>query len=156
MEPIVTQIPQRTTPTFWMFIDHQEKRGTYDGVVIEFQDKQYRFISGNPVADYRAAIEKIQAMVNEIHAEHPEITSIPVMQSSSLGHFVYDEPGFRFDENDVLIRDPRDGTRYVRVKRYDKRIPRGDDYNGDAWFDLDEDKLHWVVVGHNPNKKVKS
>lgn len=59
-----------------------------------------RFETGDPVADWKAAV------LFAAHAAHEK--RVPCMTLSSLDGFVFDVPGWRFDEHDNLERDPRD------------------------------------------------
>jgi hypothetical protein len=59
-----------------------------------------RFASGDPVADFSRAV--VFAM------EESRKTGEPVMTTSSVNDFVYDVPGYRFNEQDLLEIDPRD------------------------------------------------
>lgn len=45
------------------------------------------------------------------------------------------------------------GNRYLRMTWKDKRIARGDDFAGDAWYDVERNRLVYVVVGNDPNER---
>jgi hypothetical protein len=49
-----------------------------------------------------------------------------------------------------LAEPPR---RYERRTAHDKRLRRGDDYAGDAWFDTVEKRIKYVAVGTDPNRR---
>lgn len=85
-------------------IDYDENVETLSGyrgvtVCVGVNGTEERFNTGDPVADYRAAVKRCQGLAQKGH---------PVMSLSSLDHFVYDVPGYKYDENDYLVVDSVD------------------------------------------------
>lgn len=81
-------------------IDYDEMKpvGSYKGVVITPpQGDEVRFNTGDPVADFRSARDKGVELANQFGCRF--------MQLSSLSHFVFDVPGYRYDDNDMLVVD---------------------------------------------------
>lgn len=80
-------------------IDHDERPGTYRGVVARRGSEEMRFFTGDPQRDWSAFM-----LWNECQTE-------PVVMTSSVDHFVMDEPGWRFVSDDFgrdsLIREDR-------------------------------------------------
>lgn len=69
-------------------------------VVTEPNDTEHRFATGNPPEDWKAACRKAYELTQTL--------GVPCMTLSSLDGFVFDVPGWRFDENDMLVKDERD------------------------------------------------
>lgn len=42
-------------------------------------------------------------------------------------------------------------VRFVRSPQHDKRVPRGDNFAGDAWIDQETGQIVYGVVGHDRN-----
>lgn len=80
-------------------IDYDETPGSYRGVTAKLGDEEYRFASGDPEQDWARFLAW-----NECHPERCIVTS-------SVQHFVMDEPGWRmsFDDfgREALIREDR-------------------------------------------------
>jgi hypothetical protein len=74
----------------------------YKAVVVSVppEGKETRFETGDPTADWRAAVTFAAHTAKDL--------GVPCMTLSSLDGFVFDVPGWRFDEHDNLERDPRD------------------------------------------------
>lgn len=73
----------------------------YKAVQVDLPDgTETRFETGDPPADWRAAIDYARA-------KHVEL-GVPAMTLSSIDGFVFDVMGWRFDENEMLILDERD------------------------------------------------
>ncbi len=70
---------------------------SYQGVVLKAPDgNETRWMTGEPVADWAA------------YLEHAKAAGIMVLTASSVGHFCWDNPGYRFteDENGHEILTP--------------------------------------------------
>lgn len=110
------------TPNIHLSIDYDEssKRPSYRAVVVSGPGRsERRFRSLGPIADFKAGVifARRQARVSRCR----------VMTSSSLGHFVFDVPGYRFVEHavfgELLAFDPRDGR--GRKIRHQKSYRKG-------------------------------
>lgn len=82
-------------PVAYMSIDYDEGvAGSYRAVIVSHDGANGRFekrlASGDPVIDYREAVEYCERLKRVI------------MESSSVTHFVFDDPSYKFDENDML------------------------------------------------------
>lgn len=113
----------RRTPNVHLSIDYAEdlKRPFYRAVVVQGPGRIVcRFASQDPVTDFRKglAFARRRARVGRCR----------VLASSSLTHFVYDVPGYRFVEHPVfgelLARDPRDGRRRFKTRKGPSRHER--------------------------------
>ncbi|AFU88173.1 hypothetical protein CcrColossus_gp303 [Caulobacter phage CcrColossus] len=73
----------------------------YRAVTVTLRDgTEVRFESGDPPADFAKAVEYARGECVRIGCN--------VMTSSSLDSFVFDVPGWKYNNEDMLIRDPRD------------------------------------------------
>lgn len=65
------------------------------------------------------------------------------------GHEMYDASTTMADAHDAYLDEM--GQRYERRPSHDRRIKRGDDFSGDAWFDRETGKIVWGAVGVDRN-----
>lgn len=73
----------------------------YEAVTVTLRDgTDVRFETGDPPADFAAAVEYARKECARIGCR--------LMTSSSLDGFVFDVPGWKYDDADMLVRDPRD------------------------------------------------
>lgn len=73
----------------------------YEAVTVTQRDgTDVRFETGDPPADFAAAVEYARKECIRIGCR--------LMTSSSLDGFVFDVPGWKYDDADMLVRDPRD------------------------------------------------
>lgn len=80
-------------------IDYDEAPDTYRAVTVKPQGRDgeiARFGTGDPVADMHDAMVYAAGRFDGL------------MFSSSMDHFVHDQPGYRYDENDLLVADIRE------------------------------------------------
>lgn len=85
-------------------IDYDE---AYKAVTVTKRDgDEVRFETGDPEADYQAACEFAREEAERSGAER-------IMTSSSLNDFVFEVPGWKYDDEDNLIPDPRDRIKTV-------------------------------------------
>lgn len=105
----------RTSVNCFLWIDYEDGPGGYRAVVLDKAQGlgEVRFASGDPVKDWAEANEAAKAEVVEGRA-------VTCMMLSSTTHFVFDVPGYRFNEDDDLELDPEDWTDGVLTpKSYD-------------------------------------
>jgi hypothetical protein len=100
------------SPNVHIRIEYSAQSGeqpTYTAVTIAGPgDAIERFATSDPVADFQAATEAGRAKA--------AVASCTFMTTSSLDHFVFDVPGWRFTWDGMLERDPRDYHSDGRVK----------------------------------------
>lgn len=73
----------------------------YLAVTVTDRDgSEVRFQSGDPEADFALAYVCARSLARTIGCS--------VMTSSSLDGFVFDVPGWKYNADDMLVRDPRD------------------------------------------------
>lgn len=76
-------------------IDHDEAPNTYRGIIVKASPSSVgpagTFATGDPVCDFYDAV----VFMNEFYDWH--------MVSSSVDHFVNDQPGYRWDDNTGLL-----------------------------------------------------
>ncbi len=94
---------------------------SYRGVVLGLgkgtdDAETLRFGTGDPVADWAGAMQAARRRCESLR------------QSSSCDHFVHDVAGFKFDENDDLVKDPED----TLESRARERAARGPDDEDDV------------------------
>lgn len=93
--PVQISVPGKLLRAF-VSIEYDEAPDTYRGVRVEAMrdtGPAALFNSGDPVLDWREAM-----LFASRHYDY-------WMGSSSCDHFVMDQPGFRYDENTMLVRD---------------------------------------------------
>lgn len=74
---------------------------TYESVSIEGPGEDLKvFQTGDPIVDF--------ARADVYGAQLAHKRGVAFMTTSSLNHFVFDVPGYRFNSDDLLERDPRD------------------------------------------------
>lgn len=80
--------------TVYVSIDHDEsdQLSAYKGVIIDIDNKKKVFYSGDPVKDWKEAVEYTRK-------QKPDFA----MMSSSVDHFVMDVPGLGWDDNDMIV-----------------------------------------------------
>ncbi len=72
--------------------------GNYRGVVVSGSGEPTRFFTGDPGKDMADA----RVFGSELAAKSKE----RFVELSSTTHFVFDVPGWRYDSDDNLVRDP--------------------------------------------------
>jgi len=91
------------TFSFYVSVEHDESHdvSAYEGFTFKYPDRERKetFYSGDPVKDYN---DMCEVLLQKLHGEYEGCV---VMFSSSVDHFVFDVPGFYFDENDRLQFD---------------------------------------------------
>lgn len=79
----------------YIMIDYNDDG--YKAVVVVRPDEKFengrRFETGDPAADFKEAMDYASTFGDA------------VLTSSSVGDFVFDVPGWAFDEDDMLVRD---------------------------------------------------
>lgn len=110
-----------TTPNLHLGIDYDD---AYKAVTLKTPlDGELRFETGDPVADYKAAITRGMKIMEAKEA-------LAFMTSSSIDGFVFDVPGWRWGKNDILELDPNAYHADGRVKtkaEYDEERGFNDD-----------------------------
>jgi hypothetical protein len=90
---------KNNSPNVFIGIDYDT---AYKAVIItEPGGAEKRFETGDPVADFRSAVIHGQGLIEDRKA-------ITFMTLSSLDGFIFDVPGWRFNEDDMLEVDPND------------------------------------------------
>ncbi len=106
----------RPTPNVHLSIDYDEdpKRPSYRSVVVRGPGRfESRYASNDPVTDFRKGLV--------LARRKARVGRCRLLASSSLTHFVFDVPGYRFVGHPVfgelLARDPRDGRRRFKPRK---------------------------------------
>lgn len=96
---------QRKYSCCFLGIDYDEgEAASYRAVTVtDVYGDDTRFETGDPVKDWAAAVAFSRSLVETGKAAG-------CMMSSSTTHFVFDVPGYRYNEDDMIELDPRDWT----------------------------------------------
>lgn len=90
--------------SLYLSVDYDEAPNTYRAFVLtDLDDVEHRFENGDPVKDYTNMLQ----YAYELSEKYP---GVRMMESSSVNHFVWDVPGYRWDENDMLVLDEKEPT----------------------------------------------
>ena len=95
----------RPSPNAILGILYEDGPGGYRAVELDVPGKREpeRFATGDPVADWATASQRAKALVES--GEAPTCFT-----RSSVTHFVFDVPGYRFNLDDNIEIDPADWT----------------------------------------------
>lgn len=81
-------------------INYDEITGTgYKSVDVHYNKNIIHFDSGDPELDWKNAVTMAIVLAEENRCR--------IMSLSSCDHFVMDVEGWRYNENDMLVRDER-------------------------------------------------